>query len=325
MRGAAAGAEDAIPHHPPRAKRVVQMFMAGAASHIDLFDYKPELIKRHGQPADFGEPVEAFQNGLGPWLRPVWKFTPHGQCGKWLSEVVADLGDCVDDIAFVHNLVGKSGVHSSGTLLQSTGFTTPGFPSAGAWVSYGLGSLNENLPTLRRPPRSSRLRLERPEELGFGLPLLGAPGDGDLSRDRDPDRRPDPRARPASSRRESDASALALINELNRRHAAGHEGDSRLEARIKSYELAARMQLAAPEALDLSNEPALDSQAVRPRPRQELVRAADQSARRDRRIRTQVPGGATTARAWRPLRPDLVGQRQQLPPAELGLARGPRA
>ena len=79
-------------HHPPKAKRVVQLFMAGAASHIDLFDYKPELVKRHGQPSDFGEQVEAFQNGLGPWLRPVWDFRPHGQCGKRLGEVVADLG-----------------------------------------------------------------------------------------------------------------------------------------------------------------------------------------------------------------------------------------
>src|SRR5438105_10772768 len=92
-----------LPHFPPKANRVVQLFMAGAASHIDLFDYKPELIKRHGQPSDFGERVEAFQNGLGPWLRPVWDFKPYGKCGKLLSEVVADLGDVVDDIAFSHN------------------------------------------------------------------------------------------------------------------------------------------------------------------------------------------------------------------------------
>jgi hypothetical protein len=135
------------PQHPPRARRVVQFFMAGAASHLDLFDYKPELIKRHGQPSDFGEPVEAFQNGLGPWLRPLWPFRPYGQSGKMLSEVVAPLGDVVDDLAFVHNMVGKSGVHSAATLLQSTGFLLPGFPGAGCWVSYGLGSLNENLPT----------------------------------------------------------------------------------------------------------------------------------------------------------------------------------
>ncbi|MFM8392488.1 MAG: DUF1501 domain-containing protein, partial [Acidobacteriota bacterium] len=69
-------------HHRPRAKRVVQFFMAGAASHLDLFDFKPELVKRHGQPSDFGEHVEAFQDGLGPWLKPFWDFKPYGECGK---------------------------------------------------------------------------------------------------------------------------------------------------------------------------------------------------------------------------------------------------
>src|SRR5215212_1297057 len=94
-------------HHKPKAKRVVQLFMAGAASHLDLWDFKPELVKRHGQPSDFGEPVEAFQNGLGPWLKAIWEFTPHGKSGKMISEVVAPLGPFVDDIAFIHNVVGK--------------------------------------------------------------------------------------------------------------------------------------------------------------------------------------------------------------------------
>src|SRR5207253_1170907 len=133
-------------HHAPKAKRVVQLSMAGGASHVDLFDFKPELVKRHGRPSDFGEHVEAFQNGLGPWLKPIWDFKPYGQCGKLLGEVVAPLGDVVDDIAFVHNLVGKTGVHSQGTLLQTTGFNRPGFPGMGAWVSYGLGNLSDNLP-----------------------------------------------------------------------------------------------------------------------------------------------------------------------------------
>src|SRR5579884_1493775 len=133
-------------HFPPKAKRVVQLFMAGGASHIDLFDYKPELIKRHGQPSNFGEHVEAFQDGLGPWLKPVFDFKPYGRCGKRLGEPVAALGAVVDDIAFVHNMVGKTGVHSQGTLLQTTGFNRPGFPGMGCWVSYGLGRLTDNLP-----------------------------------------------------------------------------------------------------------------------------------------------------------------------------------
>src|SRR5437763_3396689 len=84
-------------HHAPKAKRVVQLFMAGGASHIDLFDYKPELAKRHGQKADFGERVEAFQDGLGPWQRPPWVFQRYGQSGKSLAEPVADLGAVVDE------------------------------------------------------------------------------------------------------------------------------------------------------------------------------------------------------------------------------------
>ena len=134
-------------HVRPRAKRVIQLFMAGACSHIDTFDHKPELIKRHGEPSDFGEHVEAFQNGLGPWMKSPWAFERHGRCGKMLSDIVAPLGEVVDDMAFVHNLVGKTGVHSQATYLQATGFQRPGFPGMGNWVSYALGSMNENLPT----------------------------------------------------------------------------------------------------------------------------------------------------------------------------------
>src|SRR5256885_2097327 len=140
------GARPGLPHHPPKAKRVIQMFMAGAASHIDLFDFKAELAKRDGQKSGFGEHVEAFQDGLGPWMKPQWEFKPYGQCGKLLSEVVADLGKVVDEIAFIHNVVGKTGVHSQATYLQATGFQLPGFPGMGCWVSYGLGTENENLP-----------------------------------------------------------------------------------------------------------------------------------------------------------------------------------
>src|SRR4051812_33038398 len=88
---ASPGALGGVLHYPPKAKRVVQLFMAGAASHLDLWDHKPELVKRHGEPSDFGEKVEAFQNGLGPWLKPIWDFKPYGQSGKMLSEVVAPL------------------------------------------------------------------------------------------------------------------------------------------------------------------------------------------------------------------------------------------
>lgn len=244
------------PHHAPRAKRVIQMFMAGAASHLDLFDFKPELVKRDGQKSDFGEPVEAFQDGLGPWLKPVWEFQPYGQSGRMLSEVVADLGPVADDLAFVHNMVGKTGIHSQATYLQATGFQLPGFPGMGSWVSYGLGSLNENLPTFVVLPDHRGFASNGPKNWDAAfLPGQHAgtmifPGRENPIADLFPGAAGD------FVTAGSEAASHAMLTRLNQEHAAEREGDSRLEARIRSYELAARMQLAAPEALDISREPA---------------------------------------------------------------------
>ncbi len=242
-------------HHPAKAKRVVQFFMSGAASHLDLFDYKPELIKRHGQASDFGEPVEAFQNGLGPWLKPIWDFKPYGQSGKMLSDMVAPLGEVVDDLAFIHNMVSKSGVHSTATLLQATGFQLPGFPGAGCWISYGLGSLNDNLPTF----------VVLPDHRGFASngvknwdsAFLPSQHSGTIiypgAESPIADLFPHKSGRFITS--QSEVEARKLLAELNREHAADRTGDQRLEGRIRSYELAAGMQLAAPDALDLQAEP----------------------------------------------------------------------
>ena len=252
--GATAGTQ--VVHHPPRARRVVQLFMAGAASHLDLFDFKPELVKRHGQPSDFGEHVEAFQDGLGPWLRPVWDFQPYGQSGKLLSEVVADLGPVVDDIAWVHNMVGKTGIHSQGTLLQSTGFNRPAFPSMGSWVSYGLGSLNENLPAFVVLPDHRGLASNGTKNWDAAfLPAQHQgtvifPGRETPIADLYPD------ARGTYITPASEEAGRPVLARLNAAHAATRPEDDRLDARIRSYELAARMQLAAPDALDISREPA---------------------------------------------------------------------
>jgi hypothetical protein len=243
-------------HHAPKVKRVVQLFMAGAASHIDLFDFKPELIKRHGQPSDFGEHVEAFQDGLGPWLKPVFGFKPYGSCGKLLGDAVAPLGAVVDDIAFVHNVVGKTGVHSQGTLLQTTGFNRPGFPAMGSWVSYGLGRLTDDLPAFVVMPDHRGLASNGTKN--WDAAFLPSQFQGTVinpgSKTPVSDLFPDERI--AFPTRAGDAAGVALLNRLNREHAYYRGGDDRLEGRIKSYELAARMQLAAPEALDLSSEPA---------------------------------------------------------------------
>lgn len=244
-----------VPHRAPKAKRVIQMFMGGAASHLDLFDYKPELVKRDGQKSDFGEHVEAFQDGLGPWMKPVWEFKPYGQSGKMLSEVVSPLGSVVDEMAFIHNLVGKTGVHSQATYLQSTGFQLPGFPGMGAWVSYGLGSMNENLPAFVVLPDHRGFASNGPKNWDAAfLPGQHAgtiiyPGQANPISDLFPGKAG------GYVNARSEAAAHQVLARLNREHAAMREGDSRLEARIRSYELAARMQLAAPEAIDFSKEP----------------------------------------------------------------------
>ncbi len=242
-------------HHKPKAKRVVQLFMAGGASHVDLFDFKPELVKRDGKPSEFGEHVEAFQNGLGPWLKPVWDFKPYGKCGKQLGEVVAPLGDVVDEMAFIHNMTGKTGVHSQGTLLQTTGFNRPGFPGMGCWVSYGLGSMNENLPTFVVLPDHRGLASNGTKNWDSAFLPAHHQGTAIYPGTKTPveDLFPDERAKFIT--RESDKAGIELLSQLNHEHATTRPGDERLDARIKSYELAAKMQLAAPEALDLSKEP----------------------------------------------------------------------
>jgi hypothetical protein len=240
----------------PRARRVVQLFMAGGASHLDLFDYKPELVKRHGEPSNFGEPVEAFQNGLGPWLRPLWDFQPYGQCGKLLSEVVAPLGEVVDEIAFIHNMVSKSGVHSQGTLLQTTGFNRPGFPSAGCWVSYALGSMNENLPTFVVLPDHRGLASNGTKNWDSAFLSSQHQGVAVYPGTANPIADLHAAAQAGFVTAEATADGIDVLGRLNRRHAASRAMDERLSARIHSYELAARMQLAAPEALDVSREPA---------------------------------------------------------------------
>lgn len=241
-------------HHKPKAKRVVQMFMAGAASHIDLFDYKPELVRRHGQKSDFGEKVEAFQDGLGPWLKPVFEFKPYGSSGKMLGSPVAALGDVVDQMAFVHNMVGKTGIHSQATMLQSTGFQRPGFPSAGAWVSYGLGRISDNLPAFVVLPDHRGLPSNGTKN--WDTAFLPAQHQGTVvypgTKTPIEDLFPDERVRLGD--RSADIAGVDLLGRLNGEHAQSRPGDDRLEARIRSYELAARMQLAAPEALDFSRE-----------------------------------------------------------------------
>ncbi|MHC4923545.1 MAG: DUF1501 domain-containing protein [Planctomycetota bacterium] len=241
-------------HRPPRAKRVVQLFMAGAASHVDMFDHKPLLEERDGEPWEPGETVELFQSKPGACLASPWKFRPFGESGKMLSEIVEPLGEVADDLAFIHNVVGKTGVHSQGTLLQTTGFNFPGFPSAGSWVSYALGSPNDNLPSFVVLPDHRGLASNGAKN--WASAFLPAEHQGTVIRPGDPapiaDLHP-PEGGFITSR--NDRAGLDVLAELNSAHARARPGDDRLMARMRSYELAAAMQLSATNALDVSREP----------------------------------------------------------------------
>lgn len=242
-------------HHPAKARRVVQLFMSGAASQCDLWDYKPELIKRDGQPWNPGEAVELFQSSPGAVKRAPWEWKQYGQCGKYLAEPVAALGACVDDMAFIHSMVSKSNVHGPATFMQATGFVLPGFPAVGAWVGYALGSIRDNLPTFVVLPDLRGFAPNGPMNWSAGF--LPAEHQGTMIRPglKNPIADLFP---PAGSyiTPAADAAGLEVLQKLNGAHQATRGGDSRLEARIRSYELAAKMQLAAPEVLNLASEPA---------------------------------------------------------------------
>ena len=243
-----------LPHYLPRAKCVVQLYMSGAASQCDTFDYKPRLIRDHGKQWDPGEQVVLFQSSPGKTMQTPWPWRRYGSSGKWINDCVAPLGAVADELAFVHNIVSKSNVHGPATFMQATGFIQPGFPSAGAWVSYGLGSLNQNLPTFVVLPDPRGLAPNGSKNWSCGF--LPAEHQGTMIHPGAANPIPDlfPR-RGGSVTAENDAAIQRALEQINRRHARDRGGDDRLEARIRAYELAARMQLSAPEALNLTGEP----------------------------------------------------------------------
>jgi Protein of unknown function (DUF1501) len=245
-------------HHPARARRVVELFMSGAASQCDLFDYKPLLIAKHGEKFDPGGKVELFQSTPGAVMKSPWDWKRYGGCGKWMSGLVPHLADCVDDMAFLPAMISKSNVHGPATFMQNTGFVLPGFPSFGAWASYGLGSLNENLPTFVVLPDARGFAPNGPANWAAGFLPAAYQGTMVKASSKNPIFDLFPPDDPELTA-ESQRDGLALLETLNRAHRAGREADSRLDARIASYELAARLQLSAPEVLDIAGE----SRAVR--------------------------------------------------------------
>ncbi|MGA0407292.1 MAG: DUF1501 domain-containing protein, partial [Limisphaerales bacterium] len=233
-------------HHSPRAKRVLQVFCPGAASHVDLWEHKPALDRYHGSALPGEADFLSFQGRNGPLMRSPWPFVRQGQSGKAITSMLPHLGAHADEIAFFHGMHSRTNTHGPGCVFMNTGHPTEGFPSAGAWMSYALGSANENLPAYVCIPD---IRGEPPNgKANWSQGFLPARHQGIVMSAQQPIRN---LQTPQGISSEAEASTRSLIAYINQRHAANHPGDTALQARMEAYELAARMQLSAPEVTDL--------------------------------------------------------------------------
>ena len=237
------------PHFKAKANKVLVIFCSGACSQIDTFDYKAQLVKRHGQPMPGADGLVTFQGAQGNLTKSPWEFKPRGQTGKMVSELVPHLGELADEMCFIHSLTSKTNTHGPGENFMSTGYTLDGFPSVGSWATWALGSENEELPAYvaipdpRGTPQSS--------VNNWGPGFLPAAYQGTDFNAAKPLRNLN---RPAGVNAKQDKATRSFLQRLNERHLKKFPGDTELAARISSYELAARMQLSVPEVSDLSTE-----------------------------------------------------------------------
>jgi hypothetical protein len=239
-------------HFPAKAKRVVQVFCAGGVSHIDAFDYKPELERMDGRTLEGKGENLGFFGQPGKIMKSVYDFKQHGMSGAWVSSLLPHLAGCVDDICFIKSMFAKSNNHTPAAFQMNSGFTLNGFPCMGAWLSYGLGTENENLPAfvVLPDPRS----LPAGGSINWTSGFLPANHQGVAFQTKGGDPIPDLRT-PANILPGNRDADLRLLSSMNRRFAETSPGDDAFAARLRSYELAARMQVSIPEATNLDSEP----------------------------------------------------------------------
>ncbi len=236
------------PHFAMPAKQVLVIYCPGAVSHVDTFDYKPELAKLHGtQPP--GLPALTFEGPPGNIAKPFWDFKPRGETGKMVSDLLPNLAEQVDDFCFLHSMTTDTSAHPQGENFMNTGFTMEGFPSFGAWVTYALGTENQELPSFVaiNDPRG----LARSGKNNFGSGFLPAAFQGTDFNAKNP---PNNLNRPAGLSAEADRNTVKLLQLLNAKHLEQYPGDADLAGRIASYELAGKMQTSVPEIMDISDE-----------------------------------------------------------------------
>ena len=238
------------PHHQAPAKRVIEIFCAGALSHVDTFDYKPELVRYHGQPLPGRDRFVSFQGENGDLTQPLWPFRPRGQSGKMISDLVSGIGSHADDLCFFHSLTTKTNTHGPAENAMSTGFALDGFPSKGAWINYALGSENQNLPAFVAIEDPRGMPQAGPNNWGAGF--LPAAYQGTPFSTTKPIRYLSP---PKGVSRTADRAARDVLRRLDQAAVMRSPEDTQFAARVASYELAARMQLSVPEVADLGTEP----------------------------------------------------------------------
>lgn len=240
------------PHFAPKAKSVIFLFMYGGPSHIDTFDYKPQMKGRDNQTVQ----VKTFGRGghrnTGRIVEPRWDFKQYGECGKWVSDLFPNVATCVDDIAFIHSMTADSPIHGSAMLMMNSGRVQSGHPSLGSWINYGLGSVNENLPgyVVMLDPTGGPISGAKNWSSGYmpasyqgttfrtqGAPILDLKSRDGVSRELQRD-------------------ILDSLKAQNQEHLAMRGNNSELASRIASYELAYKMQESAPEAVNIEEETA---------------------------------------------------------------------
>ncbi len=238
------------PQFKPKACQVLHIFCPGAASHIDLWDYKPSLARYDGTPLPGAESFLSFQGKNGNLMKSPWPFVHAGQSGKPITSMLPNMARHVDDMAFIHSMTSRTNTHGPGCIFINTGFVREGFPSAGAWIGYALGSANDNLPRFIAMPD---VRGEPPNgKANWSNGFLPAAYQAVPITAQQPIRNLNT---PPGVGSEAEKAARAYLDRVNRRYAEHHPDNTELQARIASYELAARMQLAAPEAAGIESEP----------------------------------------------------------------------
>jgi hypothetical protein len=239
------------PHFAPKAKSVIFLFMYGGPSHVDTFDYKPDLYKYNGQTIQVKTHGRGGHKNEGRIVGPEWTFDQYGQSGQWVSELFPHLSTCVDDIAFIKSMTADSPIHGSAMFMMNSGRIQSGHPTMGSWLNYGLGSENQDLPgyvvmldktggpisgaknwTSGYMPAQYQGTVFRPE----GSPILHL-------------------KTPEGMSTEEQRKIIDHANHFNGQHLASRIDNTNLAARIASYELAFKMQTTAPEAADVEDEP----------------------------------------------------------------------